>query len=46
MRIFGCTLLMIVAAGGELGIHYDNVTLRPVAIFDDGFEIGHTGAWS
>ena len=33
-------------AGAELGIHYDNVTLRPVAIFDDGFETGHTGAWS
>lgn len=33
-------------AGGELGIHYDNVTLRPVAIFDDGFETGDTGAWS
>lgn len=33
-------------AGGELPIHYDNVTLRPVAIFADGFENGDTGAWN
>ena len=32
-------------AGGELGIHFDNVTLRPIAIFDDGFETGGVGAW-
>lgn len=33
-------------AAGELGIHFDNVTLRPVSVFADGFESGDVGAWN
>lgn len=33
-------------AGGELGIHFDNVFLRTVSIFTDGFESGGTTAWN
>ena len=32
-------------AAGELGIHFDNVFLRTVSIFADGFESGDTGQW-
>lgn len=33
-------------AGGELGVHFDNVTLQPTLVFADGFECGDTTAWS
>ncbi len=32
-------------AGGDLGIHFDNVFLRTASIFSDGFETGDTGQW-